>query len=95
MRKRPSPGSGFLMSRKGILLYMTVAIGLLGLLGLVSYVFADDVSVKVVENGILKDNLVMQFQAEGVFNEKVMTFLSRGFTVRVDYTIELWRSRKW
>jgi hypothetical protein len=37
----------------------------------------------------------MQFQAEGVFNEKVITFLSRGFTVRIDYTIELWRSRKW
>ncbi len=56
---------------------------------------ADDVSVKVVENGIFQDNLVMQFQAEGVFTERVIRFLTRGFTVKIEYTIELWKSRKW
>jgi hypothetical protein len=58
-------------------------------------VYAADISVKVIENGILDKNLVMQFQAEEVFTEKVIKFLTRGFTVKIEYTIELWRSRKW
>lgn len=37
----------------------------------------------------------MQFQAEGVFTKKVIKFLNRGFTVRVEYRVELWRKRRY
>ncbi len=57
-------------------------------------VSAADLSIGVLQNGILNKNLVMQFQAKEVFTEKVIKFLNRGFTVRIDYTIELWQSRK-
>ena len=58
-------------------------------------VSAYDISINVTENGILEDNLVMRFQANGVFTERVIKFLTRGFTVKIGYTIELWQSRKW
>ncbi len=64
------------------------------LLFLFAGVSAADLSIGVLQNGILNKNLVMQFQAKEVFTEKVIKFLNRGFTVRIDYTIELWQSRK-
>jgi len=64
------------------------------LLCLFASVSAADLSISVLQNGLLNDNLVMQFQAKEVFTEKVIKFLNRGFTVRIDYTIELWQSRK-
>ncbi len=72
-----------------------IVVSLLCLLVYVDDARADDISVKVIENGILEGNLVMQFQAEEVFTEKVIKFLTRGFTVKIEYTIELWKSRKW
>lgn len=74
---------------------LIIAIGLLCLAVYVGNAGADDISVKVVENGILEENLVMQFLAEEVFTEKVIKFLTRGFTVEIEYTIELWKGRKW
>lgn len=74
---------------------LIIAIGLLCMLTYVNNASAADISVEVVENGILGDDLVMQFQAEEVFTEKVIKFLTRGFTVKIEYTVELWRSRKW
>lgn len=74
---------------------LIIAIGLLCLLAYVDDARAADISIKVIENGILEGNLVMQFQAEEVFSEKVIKFLTRGFTVKIEYTIELWRSRRW
>jgi hypothetical protein len=58
-------------------------------------VSAAEASLKLVQNGILKDKLVMQFQAEEVFTEKVVKFLNRGFTIRIEYNVELWRSRRY
>jgi len=72
-----------------------IAVGLLCLAVCMGNARADDISVKVLENGILEENLVMQFLAEEVFTENVIKFLTRGFTVKIEYTIELWRSRKW
>ncbi len=64
------------------------------MLCLFASVSAADLSISVLQNGIVNDNLVMQFQAREVFTEKVIKFLNRGFTVRIDYTIELWQSRR-
>jgi hypothetical protein len=64
------------------------------MLCLFASVSAADLSISVLQNGVLNDNLVMQFQAKEVFTEKVIKFLNRGFTVRIDYTIELWQSRR-
>ena len=74
---------------------LIIAVGLLCLVVYVGNAGADDISVKVLENGILEGNLVMQFLAEEVFTEKVIKFLTRGFTVKIEYTIELWKGRKW
>ncbi len=85
--------SSYLVGGKIILLIM--AIGLFCLLAHANNTHADDISISVIANGILEDNLVMQFQAEEVFTEKVIKFITRGFTVKIEYTIELWKSRKW
>jgi hypothetical protein len=74
-----------------VVIYAGLSVMLLCLFASVS---AADLSISVVQNGVLKDNLVMQFQAKEVFTEKVIKFLNRGFTVRIDYTIELWQSRR-
>jgi hypothetical protein len=52
-------------------------------------------SIELVQNGVLEGSLIMQFQAEEVFSEKVIKFLNRGFTVGVEYKIELWRKRRY
>ena len=97
MRKRRSSELPIVPScpAGGKIILLIIAIGLLCLLAYVDDARADDVSVKLVENGIVEGNLVMQFQAEEVFTEKVIKFLTRGFTVKIEYTIELWKSRKW
>ena len=95
MRKWRLFRSGFPAGGKSTLLYVIIVTALLYLSVCENDARADDVSVEVVENGIFQDNLVMQFQAEGVFTERVIKFLTRGFTVRIEYTIELWRSRRW
>ena len=95
MRKWRLFRSGFPAGGKGTLLYVIMVTALLYLSVCENDARADDVSVTVLENGIFQDNLVMQFQAEGVFTERVIKFLTRGFTVRIEYTIELWRSRRW
>ncbi len=71
-----------------------LAMGLFCLLVSVDDVDAVEASVRVIQNGILESNLIMQFQAEEIFTEKVIKFLTRGFTIRVEYKIELWRSRR-
>jgi hypothetical protein len=76
------------------LLNVLLAMGALFLLANVEDVNAAEASIKVIQNAILKDDLIMQFRAEEIFTEKVIKFLNRGFTVRVDYNIELWRRRK-
>jgi len=77
------------------LLYRLLTIGLLCLFANVNDVSAAEASIKLVQNGILKGDLVMQFQAEEVFTEKVIKFLNRGFTVRIEYRVELWRKRRY
>lgn len=54
---------------------------------------AAEASIKVTQNAIIKGNLMMQVQAEELFTEKVIKFLDRGFTIRLDYRIELWKRR--
>ena len=77
------------------LLYRLLTVGLLCLLANADEVGAAESSIKVIQNGIRKGNLVMQFRAEGVFSEKVIKFLNRGFSVKLDYEIELWQRRKY
>ena len=77
------------------LLYRLLVIGLLCLFANVDDVCAAEASIKLVQNGIMKGNLVMQLHAEEVFTEKVTKFLNRGFTIRIQYRIELWRSRRY
>jgi len=75
------------------LLYKIMAIGLFCIFASTSDVSAAENLVEVVQNGILKGNIVMRLQTGEIFTDKVVKFLSRGFTVRVDYSIELWQSR--
>ena len=75
------------------LLYRIMAIGLFCIFASTNDVSAAESLVKVVQNGILKGNIAMRFQAGEIFTDKVIKFLSRGFTVRVEYSIELWQNR--
>lgn len=75
------------------LLYRIAMIGFLCLFANAGEVAAAENTIKIVQNGIIKGNLVMRFQANDVFSEKVVKFLNRGFTVKMEYNIELWRSR--
>ena len=77
-----------------ILYFILLAAGVFCLVAYVDDAIAAEASVKVIRNGILNGNLIMQFHAEGIFTEKVIKFLSRGFTIKVDYKIELWRKRR-
>ena len=56
---------------------------------------ANEMKIQMVQNAISNNQLVMNFQADNVFNEKVTKFLDRGFTIRIEYKIELWQSRKY
>ena len=75
------------------LLYRLAIIGLLCIFANSGDISAAENMVKVVQNGIIKGNLAMKFQTDEIFSEKVTKFLSRGFTVRIEYNIELWQSR--
>jgi hypothetical protein len=75
------------------LLYRLTVIGLFCIFATTSEVSAAENIVKVVQNGILKNNLAMRFQVGEIFTDKVVKFLNRGFTIRIDYNIELWESR--
>ena len=76
------------------LLYRLLIIGLLCVFANADDVRAAEVSVKIVQNGILNGDLLMQFCAEEIFTGKVIKFLNRGFTIEVEYKIELWRRRR-
>jgi hypothetical protein len=84
-----------LAGQKSMALYGILAVILLCLLANADGVHAAESSIKVTQNGILKGDLVMRFRAEEIFTEKVTKFLNRGFTVRIEYKIELWRSRRY
>lgn len=57
--------------------------------------YADGIELQLIQNAIFDNQLVMRFQANDVFTEKVIKFLDRGFTIRIEYKIELWQSRKY
>lgn len=56
---------------------------------------ASEASIKIVRNQLYEDTLFLSFEAKAdkVFTSQTLTFLQRGFTIRIDYTVELWRSR--
>ncbi|MFQ6040944.1 MAG: DUF4390 domain-containing protein [Candidatus Poribacteria bacterium] len=56
---------------------------------------ASESSIKIVRNQLYEDTLLLSFEvkADKVFTSQTLTFLQRGFTIRIDYTVELWRSR--
>ena len=84
-----------LTGAKGVALCNILAMALLCLFTDADDAHAAEASIKVIQNGILKGNLVMQFRIEEVFTEKVIKFLNRGFTVKLEYKIELWRRRRY
>lgn len=75
------------------LLYRVMVIGILCIFANTAEVSSAENTVRIVQNCILKGNLAMKFQTDDIFNQKVMKFLNRGFTVRVEYNIELWQKR--
>lgn len=101
MRKRYLPKAMFravlkvLVSEKRAALSSILVVGLLCLSAGIDNVRAAEASIKLIQNGVLKGKLIMQFQAEEVFSEKVIKFLNRGFTVGIEYKVELWRKRRY
>jgi len=75
------------------LLYRLLAIGFFCLFANTSELGAVESTIRIIQNGIIKGNLVMKFRADELFNEKVIKFLNRGFTIKIEYNIELWKSR--
>jgi hypothetical protein len=69
-------------------------IGLLCLSANTSEVCAAEEMVKIIQNGIIKDDLSIKIRAgNNIFNNRIIKFLDRGFTIRIEYSIELWQSR--
>jgi len=56
---------------------------------------ASEAPITIVQNQLSADALIVSFEvnADNVFTPQTLTFLQRGFTIRTDYTVELWRSR--
>lgn len=52
--------------------------------------------ITIVKNQLSQNELVAGFSvnADKIFTPKTITFLNRGFTIRVVYTVELWISRR-
>ncbi len=92
-----SPFKGFMKYKKLILtlklLYRILALGILCLFANTNEIAQAETSIKIIQNGITKGQLAMQFKVDELFDEKVTKFLKRGFTIRLDYNIELWRKR--
>ncbi len=74
-------------------MYRILAIGLICLFANASEISAAENMARVIQNGILKNNLAVRIRAGSVFNDKIIRFLDRGFTIRIEYNIELWQSR--
>ncbi len=70
-----------------------MALGILFLFANTDETVQAETSIKLIQNGISKGNLVMQFKVDELFDEKVVKFLNRGFTIRLDYNIELWKKK--
>ncbi|MBM3238505.1 DUF4390 domain-containing protein [Candidatus Poribacteria bacterium] len=56
---------------------------------------ASEAPITIVQNQLSAEALIVSFEvnADNVFTPQTLTFLQRGFTIRTDYTVELWRSR--
>ncbi|MBD3181986.1 DUF4390 domain-containing protein [Candidatus Poribacteria bacterium] len=59
-----------------------------------SKVIGNDEVINIVKNEVINGKLAPTFKANGVFTNRVVKYLNRGFTVRIDYKIELWRKRR-
>ncbi len=57
---------------------------------------AADSPITIVQNYLSSDSLVIAFDVnvEKIFTTQTRTFLQRGFTIQIDYKIELWKSRR-
>jgi hypothetical protein len=56
---------------------------------------ASESPITIVRNHLSEDFLLLSFKVNGdeVFTSQTIMFLERGFTIRIDYTVELWKSR--
>ena len=70
-------------------------ISVLCLLASVNTTRASETPITIVRNELSADALLVSFEvnADKVFTPQTLMFLQRGFTLRIDYTVELWRSR--
>lgn len=67
----------------------------LGLLASLNTANASEASIRIIRNQLREDTLFLSFEVnpDKVFTPQTLTFLQRGFTIRLDYTVELWRSK--
>ena len=63
-------------------------------LGDLNALHAAENPLELTLNGIVGNDVVLGFKAHGVFSQSVMKFLNRGFTVKMEYRIELWRRHR-
>ncbi|MBC8229140.1 DUF4390 domain-containing protein [bacterium] len=56
---------------------------------------ASETPITIAQNQLSEDALLLSFKvnADEVFTPQTLMFLQRGFTIRIDYTVELWRPR--
>lgn len=67
-----------------VILYLLFSIGKIS---------ADESQIQIIGNTINAERLAVSFQAQNFLTEKAIEFLNKGFTLQINYTIELWKSR--
>jgi len=68
-------------------------VGILCLLSNTGEIAAAESQIKITSSKVKAGQLVVSFEAHNFLAGKAIEFLNKGFTIKINYTIELWKSR--
>jgi len=72
--------------------YKLIVVCILCLLFITQEISAAESQIHITSNKIKAGQLVISFEAQNFLVEKAIEFLDSGFTLKINYTIELWKS---
>lgn len=75
------------------LLYKLAVVGFLCLLSNTEEIAAAESRIEITGSKIKAGKLTVSFEARNLLSGKALEFLNKGFTLRLNYVVELWRSR--
>ena len=75
------------------LIYKLIVVGILCLLSNTGEIAAAESQIKITGSRVKAGQLSVSFETHNFLAGKAIEFLNKGFTIKINYTIELWKSR--